>query len=129
MLAWDALAVSLHDLAVRVNDAEAGLLRAEAARIRRRIAELAPDHWSVKSDIALRIALFRLDEFRGSRVLDSNDIDPISTLIVDEDHEHPTPRTEDVSESLPSASQFFPAFRESRQLTQSAPNPRARIAG
>jgi tetratricopeptide (TPR) repeat protein len=52
VLAWDALATSLGDLAARVDGAQADRLRAEAAQIRVRIAQLAPDHWSVKRERA-----------------------------------------------------------------------------
>jgi len=52
VLAWDALATSLRGLAEDVDDAQAEQLRAEAAQIRARLAELAPDHWSVKRERA-----------------------------------------------------------------------------
>jgi len=52
VLAWDALAVSLSGLADAVDDAQAERLRAEAAQVRARIAQLAPDHWSVKRERA-----------------------------------------------------------------------------
>jgi len=52
VLAWDALATSLRGLANRVDDAQAEQLRAEAAQVRARIAQLAPDHWSVKRERA-----------------------------------------------------------------------------
>ena len=39
-------------LAYRVDDAQAERLRAEAEQIRARIAQLAPDHWSVKRERA-----------------------------------------------------------------------------
>lgn len=52
VLGWDALAVSLSDLANRVDRPQAEQLRAEAAQIRVRIAQLAPNHWSVKREHA-----------------------------------------------------------------------------
>lgn len=52
VLAWDALAISLRGLASRVDDAQADELRAEADQIRARIAQLAPDHWSVNRERA-----------------------------------------------------------------------------
>jgi TolB-like protein/tetratricopeptide (TPR) repeat protein len=52
VLAWDALAISLSGLAGGVDGAQAERLRAEAAQIRTRIAQLAPDHWSVKRERA-----------------------------------------------------------------------------
>ncbi len=52
VLAWDALAISLRGLAVNVDEAQAKQLRAEAAQVRARIAQLAPDHWSVKRERA-----------------------------------------------------------------------------
>ena len=52
VLAWDALATSLRGLANEVDDTQAEQLRAEAAKIRARIAQLAPDHWSVKRERA-----------------------------------------------------------------------------
>jgi TolB-like protein/tetratricopeptide (TPR) repeat protein len=52
VLAWDALATSLHDLAYEVDDAQAEQSRAEAEQIRAHIAQLAPDHWSVKRERA-----------------------------------------------------------------------------
>jgi TolB-like protein len=52
VLAWDALAESLDSLADDVDVAEAEELRAEARLIRARIAQLAPDHWSVKRERA-----------------------------------------------------------------------------
>jgi len=52
VLAWDALATSLSGLAYAVDDAQAERLRAEAAQIRARLAQLAPDHWSVKRERA-----------------------------------------------------------------------------
>jgi tetratricopeptide (TPR) repeat protein len=52
VLAWDALAGSLRGLAYDVDGAQAERLRAEAAQIRARIAQLAPDHWSVKRERA-----------------------------------------------------------------------------
>jgi hypothetical protein len=52
VLAWDALAISLRGLALNVDDAQAEQLRTEAAQIRSRIAQLAPDHWSVKRERA-----------------------------------------------------------------------------
>jgi len=52
VLAWDALAISLSGLAEGVDGAQAERLRAEAAQIRAHIAQLAPDHWSVKRERA-----------------------------------------------------------------------------
>jgi TolB-like protein len=52
VLAWDALAISLQGLVGWVDDAQAEQLRAEAGQIRARIAQLAPDHWSVKRERA-----------------------------------------------------------------------------
>ncbi len=52
VLAWDALARSLNQLADEVDDAQAGRLRAEATQVRARIAELAPDSWTVKRERA-----------------------------------------------------------------------------
>jgi len=52
VLAWDALAISLQGLAASVDGAQAAPLRAEVEQIRSRIAELAPDHWSVKRERA-----------------------------------------------------------------------------
>jgi TolB-like protein len=52
VLGWDALASSLRVLAYEVDDAQAEELRAEAEQIRVRIAQLAPDHWSVKRERA-----------------------------------------------------------------------------
>ena len=52
VLAWDALATSLQELAGMVDGAQAAQLRAEVDQIRSRIAELAPDHWSVKRERA-----------------------------------------------------------------------------
>ena len=52
MLAWDALATSLEELAGWVDGAQAEQLRAEVEKIRSRIAQLAPDHWSVKRERA-----------------------------------------------------------------------------
>jgi TolB-like protein len=52
VLAWDALATSLDDLADEVDGAQAERLRAEAEQTRARIAQLAPDHWSVKRESA-----------------------------------------------------------------------------
>jgi TolB-like protein/tetratricopeptide (TPR) repeat protein len=52
VLGWDALATSLRGLASEVDDAQAERLRAEADQIRARIAQLAPDHWSVKRERA-----------------------------------------------------------------------------
>jgi TolB-like protein len=52
VLAWDALAISLDRLAYMVDVAQAEPLRAEVAQIRARIAELAPDNWSVKRERA-----------------------------------------------------------------------------
>ena len=52
VLAWDALATSLEELAGLVDGAQAAQLRTEVEQIRSRIAELAPDHWSVKRERA-----------------------------------------------------------------------------
>jgi TolB-like protein len=52
VLAWDALATSLRGLAREVDNTQAEKLRAEAGQIRARIAQLAPDHWSVKRERA-----------------------------------------------------------------------------
>ena len=52
VLAWDALATSLRGLAYDVDGAQADRMRAEAAQIRARLAQLAPDHWSVKREHA-----------------------------------------------------------------------------
>jgi TolB-like protein len=52
VLAWDALAISLKELAGWVDGAQAAQLRTEAEQIRSRIAQLAPDHWSVKRERA-----------------------------------------------------------------------------
>jgi len=52
VLAWDALAISLQGQAGRVDGAKAAQLRAEVEQIRSRIAQLAPDHWSVKRERA-----------------------------------------------------------------------------
>jgi TolB-like protein len=52
VLAWDALAISLSGLADGVDGAQAAQLRAEVEQIRARIAQLAPDHWSVKRERA-----------------------------------------------------------------------------
>jgi TolB-like protein len=52
VLAWDALANSKQELAGWVDGAQAAQLRAEVEQIRARIAELAPDHWSVKRERA-----------------------------------------------------------------------------
>lgn len=52
VLAWDALAISLQGLAGWVDGAQAAPLRAEVEQIRSRIAQLAPDHWSVKRERA-----------------------------------------------------------------------------
>lgn len=52
VLAWDALAISLQELAGWVDGAQAAQLRTEVEQIRSRIAELAPDHWSVKRERA-----------------------------------------------------------------------------
>jgi hypothetical protein len=52
LLGLDALANSLGNLASNVPGGQAEQLRAEAARVRTRIAELAPDHWSVKRERA-----------------------------------------------------------------------------
>jgi TolB-like protein/tetratricopeptide (TPR) repeat protein len=52
VLAWDALATSLNGVAYNVGGVQAEQLRAEAAQIRARIAQLAPDHWSVKRERA-----------------------------------------------------------------------------
>jgi len=55
VLAWDALATSLHNLSYQVDEAQAGRLRAEVEQIRVRIAQLAPDHWSVKRERAYEL--------------------------------------------------------------------------
>jgi TolB-like protein len=55
VLAWDALATSLRGLAADVDEPQAMQLRAEAEQIRARIAQLAPDHWSVKRERAYRL--------------------------------------------------------------------------
>jgi TolB-like protein len=52
VLAWDALATSLDTLANEVDDVQAKRLRAEGAQVRAHIAQLAPDHWSVKRERA-----------------------------------------------------------------------------
>lgn len=52
VLGWDALARSLRLLANDVDGEQAARLREEAAQVRARIAELAPDHWIVKRDRA-----------------------------------------------------------------------------
>jgi TolB-like protein len=52
VLGWDALARSLDALAAEVGGEQAGRLREEAARVRARIADLAPDHWIVKRNRA-----------------------------------------------------------------------------
>jgi len=52
VLGWDALATSLDGLAFVVNEAQAEQLRAEVEQIRARIAQMAPDHWSVKRERA-----------------------------------------------------------------------------
>ena len=52
VLGWDALARSLDGLAREVDGVQAERLREEAAQVRARIAELAPDHWIVKRDRA-----------------------------------------------------------------------------
>jgi TolB-like protein len=52
VLAWDALALSLSGLADGVDGAQATQLRAEVEQIRARIAQLAPDHWSVQRERA-----------------------------------------------------------------------------
>ena len=52
VLGWDALARSLDGLAGEVDGVQAERLREEAAQVRARIAELAPDHWIVKRDRA-----------------------------------------------------------------------------
>ena len=52
VLAWDALAISLSGLADGVDGAQAERLRAEVEQIRAHIAQLAPDHWSVKRERA-----------------------------------------------------------------------------
>lgn len=52
VLAWDALATSLRGLAYDVDGAQADRMHAEAAQIRARLAQLAPDHWSVKREHA-----------------------------------------------------------------------------
>jgi TolB-like protein len=55
VLGWDALARSLNALASEVDDVQAGRLREEAAQVRARIAELAPDHWIVKRERAFAL--------------------------------------------------------------------------
>ena len=55
VLAWDALALSLDGLAGQVDDVQAAHLRAEVEQIRARIAQLAPDHWSVKRERAYNL--------------------------------------------------------------------------
>ena len=52
VLAWDALATSLEELAGWVDGPQAAQLRTEVEQIHSRIAELAPDHWSVKRERA-----------------------------------------------------------------------------
>ncbi len=52
MLAWDALAQSLTELAARTQPAEAAQLRVEAAAAHERIVALAPDSWIVKRERA-----------------------------------------------------------------------------
>jgi TolB-like protein/tetratricopeptide (TPR) repeat protein len=52
VLGWDALATSLESLAFQVDGAQAEKLHAEVEQIRARIAELAPEHWSVKRERA-----------------------------------------------------------------------------
>ena len=52
VLAWDALAISLQELAGWVDGAQAEQMRAEVEQIRSRIAQLAPDHWSMKRERA-----------------------------------------------------------------------------
>jgi TolB-like protein len=55
VLAWDALATSLDNLAYRVDKVQGERLRAEVEQIRGRIAQLAPDHWSVKRERAYEL--------------------------------------------------------------------------
>jgi TolB-like protein len=55
VLAWDALAISLQELAGSVDGAQAAQLHAEVEQIRSRIAELVPDHWSVKRERAYKL--------------------------------------------------------------------------
>ena len=54
LLAWDALALSLSGLADGVDGAQAERLRAEVEQIRD-IAQLAPDHWSVRRERAYNL--------------------------------------------------------------------------
>jgi TolB-like protein len=55
VLGWDALATSLNLLASEVDGAQAERLREEAAQVRARIAELAPEHWIVKRERAFAL--------------------------------------------------------------------------
>lgn len=55
VLAWDALADSLNDLAGEVGGSQAEQLRAEAAQVRARILELAPGSWTVKRERAYQL--------------------------------------------------------------------------
>ncbi len=55
ILAWDALAESLENLAGRVDVEQAKRLRAEVEQIRARIARVAPDHWMVKRERAYNL--------------------------------------------------------------------------
>jgi tetratricopeptide (TPR) repeat protein len=55
VLAWDALATSLDNLAYRVDKVQGERLRAEVEQIRGHIAQLAPDHWSVKRERAYNL--------------------------------------------------------------------------
>ncbi len=52
VLAWDALADSLQILAYAGDETEAAQLSAEVAQARARIAQLAPDNWTVKRERA-----------------------------------------------------------------------------
>jgi TolB-like protein len=89
VLAWDALASSLQDLAGWVDDAQAERLRAEAAQIRARIAQLAPDHWSVKRERAYSLwregkraeAIAVAREIKDSGPLTNEHAFPYSNLI------------------------------------------------
>jgi TolB-like protein len=55
VLGWDALATSLNLMANEVDGEQAERLRAEAAQVRARIAELAPEHWIVKRERAFAL--------------------------------------------------------------------------
>lgn len=55
VLAWDALADSLNDLAGEVGGSQAEQLRAEAAQVRARILELAPGSLTVKRERAYQL--------------------------------------------------------------------------